>query len=124
MESKSYKLLIIFIIILCIVFAPFAVKSVNKWAFGIQKADDATNYQTLKKVEDTCRAMIASYESDKITYEQYKKNDSEEKREWADQAKIRANKTASSYNNYLLENSFIWKDNIPSDIKEKLEIVE
>ena len=37
---------------------------------------------------------------------------------------MRANKTASTYNNYLLENSFIWEDNIPEDIKYQLEVIE
>ena len=86
-----------------------------------RKIDDATNYETKKKVEDTCRAMIASYESDKLTYEQYKDSDNEEKQSWAEQAKMRANKTASTYNNYILENSFVWKNNVPSDILVKLE---
>ena len=86
-----------------------------------RKIDDATNYETKKKVEDTCRAMIASYESDKLTYEQYKDSDNEEKKSWAEQAKMRANKTASTYNNYILENSFVWKNNVPSDILVKLE---
>lgn len=40
---------------------------------------------------------------------------------WAEQAKMRANKTASSYNNYILENSFLWSGNIPKDISEKLD---
>jgi len=96
----------------------------NKWFFEVQKADDATDYETIKKIEDTCRAMIASYEADKLTYEQYKDSEDKEKRGWAEQAKMRANKTASSYNNYILQNSFVWKDNIPKDIKEMLEIIE
>lgn len=88
----------------------------NNWFHKVQKADDATNYGTLKKVEDTCRAMIASYNADKLTYEQYKDSDNEEKQEWAEQAKMRANKTASTYNNYILKNSYVWKDAVPSDI--------
>lgn len=89
-----------------------------------RKIDDATNYETKKKVEDSCRAMISSYESDKLTYEQYKDSDNEEKQSWAEQAKMRANKTASSYNNYILENSFVWSGNIPSDIMGKLDYIE
>jgi hypothetical protein len=96
----------------------------NNWFYKVQKADDVTNYETIKKVEDTCRAMIASYESDKLTYEQYKDSDNEEKQSWAEQAKMRANKTATTYNNYIIKNSFIWKDNVPSDIYMKLEIIE
>lgn len=96
----------------------------NSWFHAVQKADDATNYETRKKVEDTCRAMIASYESDKLTYEQYKDSEDEQKQEWAEQAKMRANKTASSYNNYILENSYVWADNVPRDIKGNLPFIE
>ena len=103
---------------------PAGVATWNNWWHGVQKADDSTNYETLKKVEDTCRAMIASYEADKLTYEQYKDSDNEEKQSWAEQAKMRANKTASEYNNYILKNSYIWKGNVPGDIYMKLEIIE
>ena len=96
----------------------------NNWWHGVQKADDVTNYETIKKVENTCRAMIASYESDKLTYEQYKDSDNEEKQSWAEQAKMRANKTAVEYNNYILKNTYIWKYNVPADIYIKLEIID
>ena len=96
----------------------------NNWFHDVQKADDDTNYDTIKKVEDTCRAMISSYNSDKLTYEQYKDSDNEEKQSWAEQAKMRANKTASTYNNYILKNEYVWKGNVPSDIKYRLEYVE
>ena len=103
---------------------PSGVATWNNWFHKVQKADDATNYETIKKVEDTCRSMIASYESDKLTYEQYKDSDNEEKQSWAEQAKMRANKTATEYNNYLLKNSYVWKDNVPADIYMKLAIIE
>lgn len=95
----------------------------NNWFHAVQKADDATNYEILKKVEDTCRAMIASYNADKLTYQQYKDSDNEEKQSWAEQARMRANKTASTYNNYILENSYVWQDNVPSDIYMRLEYI-
>lgn len=93
---------------------------VNTRNAEVQKADDATRYETLKKVEDTCRAMMASYEADKLTWEQYKDSDSEEKRGWADQAMMRANRTAATYNEYILKNSYVWEGNIPDDIRAKL----
>lgn len=96
----------------------------NTYEYNVQKIDDVTNYETIKEVEDSCRAMISSYESDKLTYEQYKDSDSEEKRSWAEQAKMRANKTATSYNNYILKNSFVWSGNIPKDIQKELIIIE
>lgn len=118
----------IVIAILLIVFGiayltPGGRAAINTYFFDVQKVDDATNYDTIKEVEDTCRAMISSYESDKLTFEQYKDSDNEEKQSWAEQAKMRANKTASTYNNYILKNSFVWKGNVPSDIKLELEII-
>lgn len=96
----------------------------NKYDFLAQKVDDATNYESIKKVEDTCRAMIASYTADKLRYETYAASDSAEKQNWAEQAKIRANTTAAKYNEYFLKNSFIWKDNIPEDIAKELPYIE
>ena len=97
---------------------------INSYFHTVQKVDDATNYKTRKEVEDSCRAMISSYESDQLTYEQYKDSDNEEKQGWAEQAKMRANKTASSYNNYVLKNSYVWEGNVPTDIKAKLQYIE
>ena len=105
-------------------FTPVGVAKWNTWFHAVQKADDATNYDTLKEVENTCRAMISSYQSDKLTYEQYKDSDNEEQQSWAEQAKMRANKTAVEYNNYILKNSYIWKDNIPGDIRMELAVIE
>lgn len=96
----------------------------NQVNYVDQKIDDATNYETRKTVEDSCRAMIASYEADKLTYEQYKDSESDEQRSWADQAKMRANRTAANYNNYILKNSYVWSGNIPEDILAELPIIE
>lgn len=113
------------ILIICIgACTPILTITSNTWGFINQKIDDSTRYESLKKVEDTCRSMIASYESDKLMYEQYKDSDNQEKQSWAEQAKIRANKTASTYNNYILKNSFLWGDNIPKDILEELQYLE
>ena len=119
-------------IIFCIVLVGFGIFNItpygrgviNTYKYNVQKVDDVTNYETIKEVEDSCRAMISSYESDKLTYEQYKDSDNEEKRSWAEQAKMRANKTATSYNNYILKNSFVWSGNVPKDIREELVIIE
>ena len=103
---------------------PLGVMSWNSWFGLVQKADDATNYETLKQVEDTCRAMIASYEADRFTYEQYKNSEDDEQQSWAEQAKMRANRTASTYNNYILENSYVWSGNVPNDIDSELDYLE
>lgn len=92
----------------------------NEVDHAIQEADDRTNYETRKKVEDTCRAMQASYEADKLTWEQYRESESEEKRGWAEQAKMRANRTAATYNTFILENDYVWEGNIPRDITHEL----
>ena len=128
--SKTSVVLIsvlsVIVIGLCLFFGatPSGKTVWNNWFHAVQRADDATNYETRKKVEDTCRSMIASYNSDKLTYEQYKDSDNEEKQSWAEQAKMRANKTATSYNEYILKNSYVWEDNIPSDIDYKLPLIE
>jgi len=119
------KIIITILIIIAILFAGLAFTAIsNLYDFTKQKIDDVTNYDTIKEVEDTCRAMISSYETDKLTYEQYKNSDTNEKLSWAEQAKMRANKTANTYNNYILKNSFVWEDNIPFDIKTELKIIE
>ena len=115
---------IIVVAIVVIVFAPDIRRGINNWRHDIQKADDATDYETLKKVEDTCRAYIASYEADKVTYETMKDSTDEVSIETARSAKIRANRTATTYNNYYLKNSYVWRDNVPVDIKTKLPIIE
>lgn len=95
----------------------------NKVEYIDKKIEDRTNYDTIKKVEDTCRSMMASYKTDKNTYEQYKDSDNTEKQSWAEQAKMRANKTANTYNEYILKNSFVWEGNIPNDIDKNLQII-
>lgn len=115
---------IIFSLLIIVMLIPDTRAAMNYYIFNLKKTDDSTKYETIKKVEDTARAMIASYESDILTYEQYKDSENKEKQEWAEQAKMRANKTASSYNNYILQNSFIWKENIPDDIRENLDYIE
>lgn len=124
-----------FIVVLCVLLAIgiSACNLASRWfntGFGNivdhvdQKIDDATNYDTRKEVEDSCRAMVSSYEADKLTWEQYNGSDNSEQQSWADQAKMRANRTASTYNNYILKNSYVWNGNIPSDIMSKLEYIE
>lgn len=106
---------IIFIILLSYSIGIFDEK-IN---YSYQKKVDNISYKRLKKIEDTARAMIASYAADKATYEAYKGIDTE----LATQAKIRANRTATSYNEYMLKNSFQWKNNIPVDIYIRLDLI-
>lgn len=127
--SKTGQAVLIIVIcailaVLLIILTPIGRSMWNEWMHDVQTADDATNYETRKQVEDTCRAMIASYEADRMTYEQYKDSSITEQLSWAEQAKMRANRTASTYNNYILENSYVWADNVPEDIDSKLMYLE
>lgn len=128
MDSEERKWLAIALIVLGVIvfmtLTPIGRSIWNTNMYAVQKTDDATNYKTLKKVEDNCRAMIASYTEDKLIYEQYKDSDSKEQRSWSDQAKMRANSTATSYNEFVLKNSYVWKDNVPEDIKSELEYIK
>lgn len=127
--SKTGKALLGVLVVLLAGFGIFAATPtglalLNSYGFAMQKTDDATSYQTVKKVEDTCRAMQASYEADKVSYEQYRFNPDEEKQGWAEQAKLRANRTAANYNEYILKNSFVWNGNVPTDIAMVLQYLE
>lgn len=128
MEDFLYKLIIIVLILLillgCFYITPWGRAAINSVDYINRKIDEATSYELKKEVEDTCRAMIASYTSDELTWMQYHESDSEEQRSWADQAKMRANKTAASYNNYVLKNRYIWGKNVPDDIKMELSYLE
>lgn len=120
-------IILVFILIGVLIYftcTPSGVAAWNNWKHGLQEVDDKTNFETLKQVEDTCRAMITQYNSDKLTYLTYKESDKEFEQELATQAKIRANNTASEYNNYILKNKYVWKDAVPADIYMTLEYVE
>lgn len=126
--SKGILTVIIFVIVIVMIVGgvyfsatPGGRELWNKWFHAVQKADDATRYSTRKQVEDSCRAMIASYTSDKLMHEQYAESDNSEKQSWAEQAKMRANKTAATYNEYVLKNSYVWEENVPDDILTRLE---
>lgn len=96
----------------------------NEYDNAVQNADDATNYKKRKQVEDTCRSMIASYESDRQIWLQFRDSEASEERSWASSAKMRANKTAISYNEYILKNKHVWAKNVPEDIRDALQIIE
>lgn len=118
--------IVIIILIAAIIFFGFTPggRSVwNSYTHSLEKADE-NQYETRKQVEDTARSMIASYKTDVATYEQYKDSDNEEKQSWAEQAKMRANRTANSYNEYILKNSYVWENNVPSDISYTLPVIE
>ena len=122
MEKLYIGLAVVLLIgILFIVWNPIGRGLWNANQYAVQKVDDATSYRTKKQVEDTCRAMIASYTSDKLKYEQYASSENAEQRSWGEQAKMRANQTAATYNEFMLKNSFVFEGNIPKDIRTELE---
>ena len=124
MKAVAWVFIAIAVIALIFILGPILRAVWNNYEYKLQKVDEVTDYQTLKSVEDACRAMIASYEADKLIFEQYKDSENEEKQSWGEQAKIRANRTAATYNEYIRKNSYVWQDNIPVDIDEKLEYIE
>ena len=117
--------LFVAIVGLCIFFfaTPTGKAIWNRYDYAMEKVDEQT-YEKQKELEDTCRAMIASYNYDKLIYEQYKDSEVSEERSWANNAKIRANQTASTYNNYIIKNSYVWRNNVPTDIYMTLAYIE
>lgn len=111
-------------VILLFVFSPEIRGVFNRKSYEVQKVDDATSYETLKKIEDTALNMITNYGSDKLFYEQYVNSTVAEERSWATQAKMRANRTAVMYNIYITENHYLWKDGLPDNLKIKLPTIE
>jgi hypothetical protein len=124
---KEYILILVICFVLsgCLISCtPIGVAYWNSYDYTMHKTDDATNYHTKKQVEDTCRAMVASYNSDKLTYLQYKDSTKSDEQNWANEAKMRANKTAVTYNEYILKNDYVWDNNIPNDIAHELEYIK
>ena len=129
MKTKGIVLTIIILAILIflpIFFSatPSGVAMWNSWFHKVKAADAATNYDTQQQVENTCRSMISSYESDTLMYTQYKDSTNSEQQSWAQSAKTRANKTAIEYNEYILKNKYVWKDNVPDYIRTDLKTLE
>ena len=132
--SKGYKAIIIFGVVLLIGILIFfnGTKTgraiINNWQYGLQKTDDATKYATRKQVEDTCRSMVATYNKDKVEYESnmklYKETNDDYYLEIATGYRQQTNSTASTYNNYILKNSYVFEGNVPADIFMELEMLK
>lgn len=87
----------------------------NNYTHSLNKADEVS-YETRKQVEDTARAYMANYKTDVDIYLTYCDSEDENKREYADAARMRAIATANSYNEYLQKNSYVFKENMPDDL--------
>ena len=135
--SKTVKIFIVIGIILVtlliaeVIFfkaTPTGRAIINNWEHDLQRVDDATKYNTRKQVEDTCRSMIATYVKDKAEYEAnmelYKTTDDKYYLEIATGYRQQANSTASTYNNYILKNNYVFEGNVPADIYMTLEMLK
>lgn len=59
-----------------------------------------------------------------MAWRQYQDSESPDMRSVAAQAKMRANQTAATYNEFMLKNRYVWSGNIPMDISGALEYLE
>ena len=126
--KKGVKFLIVFgviFVILTLFFTvtPPGVRMRNTWFFNVQEAHDQTDYAILRRVEDTARSMIASYHSDKQIWLDYRDSENQEQQNWASGARMRANRTANTYNEFIRQNRFVWSYALPADIDEDLPIL-
>lgn len=104
-------------------FTPTGRRIITGYDYQMEKAGE-NNYENRKKVEETLRSYYASYQSDKLGYEQYKDSADEYYYNLAQSYKMRANSTATTYNEYFTKNSYVFKNNIPSDLPSQLEIIK
>ena len=120
--SKSRKILSVIAIIVVLFFGATAIGRTvwNTYWHDVEKADDNTSYENRKKVEDTARAYISSYNADVDIYNTYCNDENENMKSYAESARIRAIQTANSYNDYLQKNSYVWADNMPDDLPSTL----
>lgn len=120
--SKSGKILSVIAIIVVLFFSATAIGRTvwNTYWHDVEKADDNTSYENRKKVEDTARAYISSYNADVDIYNTYCNDENENMKSYAESARIRAIQTANSYNDYLQKNSYVWADNMPDDLPSTL----
>jgi len=93
----------------------------NQYQHNLQTVDDSTLYNTRRQVEDTCRAMQAMYSSDAQAAGMYAETGD---KELATQAAVRANRTAASYNEFILKNRYVWGANVPPDIMREIQYVK
>ncbi len=123
-NTLKYLLVGVLVALLGIVFVPSIRADFNLCRNEMKRTDDRTTYETRKRVEDEARSLVASYNNDKLRYEQYKTSTDKTHLEWAEQAKMRANQAATTFNEFVLKNSYVFEGNIPADINFQLPILE
>lgn len=123
-NTLKYLLVGVLVALLGIVFVPSIRADFNLYRNEMKRTDDRTTYEARKRVEDEARSLVASYNNDKLRYEQYKASTDKTHLEWAEQAKMRANQAATTFNEFVLKNSYVFEGNIPADINFQLPILE
>lgn len=101
---------------------PTGRRIITGYNYDMEKAGE-NNYENRKKVEETLRSYYASYKADKAAYEMYKDETDEYYVRLAQSYRVRANNTATTYNEYFTKNSFVFANNIPSDLPRHLELI-
>ena len=109
------------IIVLALIFAPPWIRARNEYRATLQRIHAETCPDMLRAQERQARNMIASWEADRDQWLMFRDSDNQEERNWANGALMRANRTASSFNNFMLEHS--WIHGIPDDIAESLPML-
>ena len=125
----SFLALLLVLFLGAYTFIPSVRWAVNEYVFMMERVDEETDYGNRKQVEDTARSMISNYEFAVGEYETYKvfcetAQYDKDRCQRALDSKTSANKTASTYNNYLLKNKFLFKGNMPADIYYALETIK
>lgn len=123
-NALKYLLVGVLVALLGIVFVPSVRANFNLYRNEMKRTDDRTTYEARKRVEDEARSLVASYNNDKLRYEQYKTSTDKTHLEWAEQAKMRANQAATTFNEFVLKNSYVFEGNIPADINFQLPTLE
>lgn len=119
-----YPILIGLFAALALYFArPAIVAFTNKEDAKVIEAHNKTSAKVKKQVEDTARAHMATYTSDKLAYENIKNSKDPDDKYIARSYLTRMNTSASIFNEYMRKNSHVWEGNIPSDIDIELPYV-
>ena len=122
-NALKYILAGILAALIGVAFIPEVRANFNLYRNEMKRTDDRTTYEARKRVEDEARSLVASYNNDKLRYEQYKTSTDKTYLEWAEQAKMRANQTATIFNEFVLKNSYVFEGNIPADINFQLQVL-
>ena len=83
------------------------------------KIDDSVKEEDKNAVAEECRKMIVAWEADEAVYLESKDIDPER----AEEARMSANKTAESYNEYLAKHEYVFNGKLPEDIYAAIELI-